>query len=52
VECIEENVVGWVDGEKKARSLPESASLLHFGPDRSYLLLRQMLKKRVVETCD
>jgi len=93
VECIEEDVVGWVDGEKKARSLPKNTSLLHFGPDRSaintrassielpecatlslslslslhawfwkqcdvksskipYLLLRQMLKKRVVETCD
>lgn len=80
----------WVGGwGKKARSLPKSASLQHFGPDRSatntrassielpecatlslslhawfwkqcdvksskipYLLLRQMLKKRVVETCD
>jgi hypothetical protein len=89
VECIIEDVVGSVDGEKKACSLPKSASLLHFGPDRSaintrassielpecatlslslhtwfwkqcdvksskipYLLLRQMLKKRVVETCD
>jgi hypothetical protein len=40
VECIEEDVVGWVDGAKKARTLPKNASLLHFGPDYSAITTR------------